>query len=208
MTFKKVIGTFIFTDIVQSAKLWRKHNNKMSKAIEKHEKLVEKYAKKNKGMIVKSIGDSFMLFFRGKTSYNRALQFSIDFMKHIKNKPIKVGSSCLCFRIGGSYGKALEHASKIQGKRLYDYFGNAVNLAARMESVVANRGEIAISFYDQKLWKPKYIHDIRDYRKGCKIPKSRKRSERLVSSYSCFIPEKLKGAKPVKVFIFKDYGKK
>lgn len=204
MTFKKVVGTFLFTDIVQSSKLWLKHNNKMSKAIEKHEKLVESLAKKNKGMIVKSIGDSFMLFFKGTTSVNRALQFSIDFMKHLKKKPIKVGRSRLCFRVGGAYGKALEHASNIQGKRLYDYFGNAVNLAARMESVVANKGEIALSFYDQKKWKPKYIHEIRDYRKGCKIPKNRKRSERLVSSYSCFIPEKLKGAKPVKVFIFKE----
>jgi len=203
MTFKKIVGTFLFTDIVQSSKLWRKHQNKMAKAIEKHEKIVEYLAKKHKGMIVKSLGDSFMLFFRGKSSYNKALQFSIEFMKQIKKKPIKVGNSNLCFRVGGAFGKALEHASTVQGKRLYDYFGNAVNLASRMESVVANRGEIALSFYDDIQWKPKQIHEIRDFRKGCKLNKIRKRSERLISSYSCFIPEKLKGAKPVKVYVFK-----
>lgn len=204
MTFKKVIGTFIFTDIVQSSKLWRKHKNNMSKAIEKHEKIVERIAKKNKGIIVKSLGDSFMLFFKGKTSYNNAFNFSREFMCAIRNKPIKLGSDKINFRIGGAYGDALQHASMIQGKKLCDFFGNAVNLASRMESVVAGKGEIAISFYNEKKWNPSHEHEIRDYRKGCKIPRNRKRSERLITSYSCFLPEKLKGAKPVKVYVFKE----
>lgn len=203
VVFKKIIGTFLFTDIVQSSKLWRKHKNNMSKAILGHEKLVERLAKKYKGTVVKSLGDSFMLFFKGKTSYDRVLKFSLEFMKSIKKKPIKVGKDHLAFRIGAAFGDALEHSSRIQGKRLFDYFGNAVNLASRMESVVASKGEIAISFFGKKKWNPKIKHEIRDYRKGCKLPKARTRSGRLVSNYTCFIPEKLKGAKPVKVYVFK-----
>lgn len=202
MIFKKVIGTFLFTDIVQSSKLWRKHKNKMSKAIIQHEKLVYKYSKKNKGIIVKSLGDSFMLFFRGKDSYKRAFKFSMDFMKSVKKKPIKIGSSKLEFRVGASYGDALEHCSNIQGKKLMDYFGNAVNLASRMESVVADRGEVAFSFFSKKLpWTPDVKHIVRDYRKGCKVPIIRKRSSRLLSNYYCLPPESLKGARPVKVFV-------
>jgi hypothetical protein len=206
MIFRRIIGTFLFTDIVQSSKLWRKHKNKMSKAILEHEKLVYKFSKKFKGIIVKSLGDSFMLFFRGKNSYTRALKFSYDFMKSIHKKPIKLGKDKLEFRVGASYGDALEHCSKIQGKKLYDYFGNAVNLASRMESVVASRGEIALSFFNnEKKWNPKEKHEVRDYRKGCIIPKIRKRSSRLISSYNCLPSEKLKGAKPVKVYVFKPY---
>ena len=135
MIFKKIIGTFLFTDIVQSSKLWRKHKNKMSDAILKHEKLVYKFAKKNKGIIVKSLGDSFMLFFKGAGSYKRAFKFALEFMKSVNKNPIKIGKDKLEFRVGASYGDALEHCSKIQGKKLFDYFGNAVNLASRMESV-------------------------------------------------------------------------
>lgn len=204
MTFKKVIGTFIFTDIVQSSKLWRKHKNNMSKAIEKHEKIVERISKKNKGIIVKSLGDSFMLFFKGKKSYNNALKFSMEFMDNITKKPIKIGRDKISFRIGGAFGEALQHASNIQGKKLCDFFGNAVNLASRMESVVAGKGEIAISFFNDKKWNPPYEYEIRDYRRGCSIPKKRKRSERLITSYSCYFPEKLKGVKPVKVYVFKN----
>ena len=35
----------------------------MSKAVQKHEKVVERLVKKNKGIIVKSLGDSFYVVF-------------------------------------------------------------------------------------------------------------------------------------------------
>ena len=137
-----------------------------------------------------------------KNSYKRAFKFSIQFMESVKKKPIKVGNDKLEFRVGASYGDALQHCSKIQGKKLFDYFGNAVNLASRMESVVAGRGEIAISFIDKDIkWTPNIKYIIRDYRKGCKIPAIRKRSSRLLSNYYCLPPESLKGAKPVKVIV-------
>lgn len=213
---KKIIGTMIFTDIVSSSKLWAKNKDLMFKALTKHEKDMYKLVKKFNGMVVKTIGDSFMIYFKG-TNYINALKFSATLQNNMNKYPIKVGTSVMKIRIGMCFGKMNKQFVWYQDVRLKDFLGQTVNIASRMESKVSSPDQFVISFSDKKdpfsnlknlekvlkslpgNWKVK----ISDYKKNCmKLPKNRERSSRLLQGYKCLSPEKLKGVGALRTYIF------
>lgn len=193
--------TILFTDVKDSSKHWAKDEERMFNVLQEHEKQIEKLSKQYKGEIIKSIGDAFMLSFN---KIKDAIDFAIDLQKDLKNNPIKVGNKNLQLRIGICGGKMFKKSSKRQDKSMVDYFGNIVNLASRLESIVCDVGDVAFGYIgkveDLKL--DDYTVDVIDFKENCKID-SRKRSQRLltdVHNYMCKNISQLKGVPSITAY--------
>ncbi len=128
-------ATILFTDIKGSSELWRLNASGMKAALLKHARQVLRLARKHTGVVVKTMGDAFMLIFRGKNSSIDAIRFANDLQRELQDKPIVVHEGhVIALRIGIAYGDLVKIDVEVQGKKLNDYFGNVVNAASRMES--------------------------------------------------------------------------
>jgi len=68
----------LFTDIKKSSILWQKYPNKMNLALDKHNKQINSVCSENNGLIVKMIGDAYMIVFNSiKDAINFAYKMSI-----------------------------------------------------------------------------------------------------------------------------------
>jgi class 3 adenylate cyclase len=124
--------TMVFTDVVGSSKMWSDDAVTMLNQLEGHHKLVESLAEKNKGWIVKTIGDAFMVYFEtSEDSLYNAVKFS---------KELILSEKAYNLRVGVCEGNMDQKTYRIQKVDLKDFFGNAVNSASRMESKVAEIG--------------------------------------------------------------------
>lgn len=199
---KQSIGTVLFTDIKASSELWSESKNEMANAIKTHEKQMLRLSKKFDGMIIKSVGDSYMVYFSGVKSLNNAIEMSIALQTELtKTKPIKINNRNLLLRIGIAHGPILKRYMKIQDKRMLDLFGNTVNSSSRMESKVCEVNGIAFTDLnaDQNKVNEEFIQKYKDvfniqvirYSKECDF--ELKRSFRLVVDYHCEDLDKLKG---------------
>lgn len=131
-------GCIMFTDIKQSSMLWRKSPTSMFNALLKHNDLIESSIQKFKGMVVKSIGDSYMAYFKDTRSAVKCAIF-------IQNQDtLQVGNAILKIRIGIACGKLYQKNIFIQNCNLKDFFGHTVNVAARLEANVSPVGGIAL----------------------------------------------------------------
>ena len=182
--------------------------------------VVHKVAKKYNGLIVKTIGDAFYVAFHEKKgkkkSYIRAIRFALKIQKSLRKKPIKLDAKdSIKLRIGMCYGKAFKQYEMFQGKKMVDFYGAVINTASRMESKVANVGDVVISFHENPkknylkiLEKEKDIKKdwkviIKHYKKSCKnVPKFRKRSGRFLQGYACLHEKILHGVGQTKAYIF------
>ncbi len=124
--------SMVFTDVVGSSKMWSDDPVTMVKQLESHHKLVNSLAEANKGWIVKTIGDAFMVYFESsEDSLFNAIKFSKDLILSEKSYNLRVG---VC------QGMMDTKTYRIQKVDLKDFFGNAVNAASRMESKVCEVG--------------------------------------------------------------------
>jgi hypothetical protein len=189
--------TILFTDIKGSSELWKSNEKTMFKNLNKLETLITKIVDKYNGLILKSIGDAFMISFDKLID---AVSFTIELQKE---EPIKVNKKEILLRIGISSGKVYLE-TKRQGKSLLDYFGNVVNTASRMESKVSEVGGFAFSFFG-KIEDKKKLDDllekeckieIIDFKEKCSKDK-RIRSERLLTDSHKFLCESLNELKGV-----------
>lgn len=190
----------VFTDIKSSSVLWKYSAKSMEKALTIHDKHIRKFSK---GLIVKTIGDAYMIAF---DKLEDALLFAIQYSEYDNKYPIKVGKMYLRIRIGICYGDILMKKIKIQGKQLVDFFGSTVNKASRMESKVSPIGGFAVCMDDNDV-KPiidfiqhygrwKYSHIA--YKNNCK-PKIA-RSRRLIAAHDeCRLQDELHGVGSVNV---------
>jgi hypothetical protein len=212
-----VNGSFVFTDIVGSSRLWNKYNKKTKTAIDKHEKIIYTLVKKFNGMVVKTIGDAFMLFFKGKNGYKKAISCCLELQESLITKPIYLSSlkrDTIRIRIGICQGPAEVHTVFYQNKKLKDFLGTTINLASRMESKVSKKNGIAVCFYKTPIpidFMIRAAHkfpnndlSVNDYTRGCKIRKF-KRSGRLIS-VRCFNSSLLHGVPGIKAFTFNPYN--
>lgn len=136
-------GCILFTDIKSSSKLWAAHPKQMLKLLMEHEKIIRDKIIKNKGFIVKTIGDAVMAKF---SSVEEGVKCAIDIQQVLKNKPLRFNKSTdlLQIRIGLAYGDMQMRNILIQGHKLKDFFGTSVNMASRMESKVSKVGGFGI----------------------------------------------------------------
>jgi class 3 adenylate cyclase len=206
----------MFTDVKGSSKLWNIHKLGMFKALEKHEIIMDKIIPKHNGEIVKTIGDSYMVSWNKKDALYDAICSGIDIQKSLKENPILIKGTPLTIRIGISFGPLYKKKVNIQGKKLWDFFGNTVNTASRMESMISTAGDLAFSFTNtlddiqekkilDLLESKNYKINIIDYQHKCYKGK-RKRSGRLLSElqlHTCEPLIKLRGVDKVTAYYVK-----
>ena len=200
----------LFNDIKGSSKLWKKHKMNMFKSIKKLIKLMQKETEKHNGIIIKMMGDSFMISFN---KIKDAIHFSIiinNFLNH-KGLFIKGSKDKILLRTGICYGKVNEFSTEVQNCKFIDYFGNVVNTASRMESKVSDVNGFAIGILKENENELQKIYDLLEtfenynieatnYTNKCNLS-NRKRSNKLLHdmNFDCEDINKLHGVKNVKV---------
>lgn len=104
---EQVIGTFMFTDVKMSSKLRSKHgNSKMDKALSEHYKRMYKIVNEYGGVIVKTVGDEFVIFFR-YNDMQLPLFCGIAIQTDLIKNPIVIGGTDrLRIRMGAGFGEA------------------------------------------------------------------------------------------------------
>jgi class 3 adenylate cyclase len=129
----------LFTDVVGSSKMWSDDPQTMNIQLDKHFKVMDGLARKYGGFVVKTIGDSFMIYFgKSEKSLENAVDFAVEVLKQEE----------LPLRIGICSGKMTSKKCRIQNVELVDFFGDVVNTASRMESKVSEAGGIAFTSVD------------------------------------------------------------
>lgn len=139
--------TILFTDIEDSTKYWDRHGDiKGRLMVDQHNRLVFPVIRRYRGRIVKTIGDSVMAFFKDP---EMAIQASIAIQQVLEARRQQDRKFKMKVRIGLHTGNAIvEHK---------DVFGDAVNVAARVESF-GKGNEILVSGATAKQLSNKTYH--------------------------------------------------
>jgi len=123
-------GTILFTDIEGSTSYWEKHGNiKGRLMVDKHNRTVFPIIRHYNGTIVKTIGDAVMARFAEPED---ALKAAIGIQQGLAQLRKMDRSFRLRVRIGLHTGKLIVEDN--------DVFGDAVNVAARVESEASGNG--------------------------------------------------------------------
>ena len=126
------VTTFLFTDIEGSTRLWEREPERMRAALAAHDAIARACVADRRGMLVKSTGDGIHAVFADPRD---ALAAAIAFLRALAD-PAATAGLVLPVRCGMHAG--------VEAQRDNDFFGNAVNRAARVMSV-AHGGQILVS---------------------------------------------------------------
>jgi TolB-like protein/Tfp pilus assembly protein PilF len=130
--------TFVFTDVVDSSRLWEDHADAMHRAMEVHDQIVVEATESHSGVLVKQTGDGAFAVFASALD---AVTAAMSIQEQLADTPWEPASA-FEVRIGVHTGEA-----RMRGD---DYFGAAVNRAARVMSVAAG-GAVVLSLTTQEL---------------------------------------------------------
>jgi len=126
------VTTLLFTDIEGSSRLWEEQPERMRRALMRHDGIVRDAVQRHRGVVVKSTGDGVHAAFadpRDAVAATIAFQIALDAPGDDERLPLRA-------RCG-------VHAGVVE-LRDSDYFGSAVNRAARIMSA-AHGGQVLIS---------------------------------------------------------------
>jgi predicted ATPase/class 3 adenylate cyclase len=130
--------TFLFTDVEGSTRLWAEHPDGMHVALARHDEIVRSVIESHGGHVVKMTGDGFHAAF--STAHN-AVDAAIDAQR------------CLGAESWGATGplrvRMGVHTGEVQ-HRDRDYYGTAVNRAARLMAV-GHGGQLLVSDATERL---------------------------------------------------------
>lgn len=130
--------TFLFTDLEGSTRLWEQHPEAMRDALARHDEIIREAVEKRDGHVVKTTGDGLHAAF---ASAHDAVLAAVDAQRSLEvtdwplPEPLRV-------RMGLHSGEA--------AVRDGDYYGTAVNRAARI-SAIAHGGQIICSRATEEL---------------------------------------------------------
>ena len=124
--------TFLFTDVEGSTRLWEEFPEAMRQALARHDEILRRVIQSRRGYVVKTTGDGFHAVF---ATAHDALDAAITGQLGLRAEPWGV-TGPLRVRMGVHTGQAQ--------LRDGDYYGTAVNRAARLMGV-AHGGQIVIS---------------------------------------------------------------
>jgi predicted ATPase/class 3 adenylate cyclase len=133
--------TFLFTDVEGSTRLWEQHPREMQAALERHDALLRTAIGDADGTVVKTTGDGLMAVFVGPLD---AVAAAVAAQRALAAEPWP--STCpIRVRMGIHTGDAEARGG--------DYFGPAVNRAARIMAV-GHGGQILLSGASAVLLEP------------------------------------------------------
>lgn len=127
-----VVATFLFTDIQGSTRLWEQEPERMRAALARHDAIARNAVESHHGRVVKMTGDGMHAVFDDPLD---AIRATIQ-MQCALQEPQATNGLQLLARCGMHTG--------ISERRDNDYFGTAVNRAARIMSA-AHGGQILLS---------------------------------------------------------------
>ncbi|MEL7157093.1 MAG: adenylate/guanylate cyclase domain-containing protein, partial [Actinomycetota bacterium] len=127
------VVSFMFTDVESSSTLWERNGDAMAQALERHDRIVASVVDEHRGRVVKHLGDGVYIVFNQPGD---AVECAVALMEALQAEPFDELDGPLRVRMGVHTGTALERDG--------DYFGRAVNRAARV-SDTANGDQIVIS---------------------------------------------------------------
>ena len=151
--------TFLFTDLEGSTRLWEQHPEAMRDALARHDEILREAVEKRDGVVVKTTGDGLHAAF---ASAHDAVLAAVDGQRALDaiDWPLP---EVIRVRMGLHTGEA--------ALRDGDYFGTAVNRAARI-SAIAHGGQIVSSRATEELardgvpadvtWRDLGDHQLRD----------------------------------------------
>ena len=125
--------TILFTDIVGSTRLWEEHPYEMESALARHDNLLRTSIEQYGGEVVKSTGDGYLAVFSDTW---QGVSAALAAQRALTNEGWDGLIGRLAVRMGLNTGTAEQRAG--------DYYGTAVNRAARLANV-AHGGQILIS---------------------------------------------------------------
>jgi predicted ATPase/class 3 adenylate cyclase len=126
------ITTFLFTDIEGSSGLWEREPARMHEALACHDAIARAAVVRHGGRVVKTTGDGVHAVFDDPLD---AVVAALEFLQALAD-PAATGGIVLKVRCGLHAG--------VEESRDDDFFGRAVNRAARIMSV-ANGGQVLVS---------------------------------------------------------------
>lgn len=133
----------LFLDLKGSTALWSERPAAAMRVVDAVHGRVQRLAELCGGLLVKAIGDAFMLAFARLDS---AVAFAVRFQAACLAAPsLAQPGSRVLFRVGIAYGPVLRRRWRVQGCDVDDFFGATVNTAARLESEVAEPGGVAVA---------------------------------------------------------------
>ncbi|HEX7027263.1 MAG TPA: adenylate/guanylate cyclase domain-containing protein [Gammaproteobacteria bacterium] len=160
--------TILFTDIVDSSRYWDMFGDVEGRLmVDRHNRLVFPVIRKYRGRVVKTIGDGIMAAFKRP---NDALNAAIGIQQILQKMRMADRSFHAKVRIGLHTGMAIIEA--------HDVYGDAVNLAKRVESF-GDANEIYLSEATVE-----FLDDIKHalHKKGSFLPKGKREP---VTVYRC-----------------------
>jgi class 3 adenylate cyclase len=116
--------TFLFTDLEGSTHLWEQYPDHMKAAMARHDALMRNSVEDNKGIVVKTTGDGLHAVF---DSAIKGIEAALQAQQMVAAESWPADISLLRIRIGLHTGESQ--------LREGDYYGTAVNRAARIMSI-------------------------------------------------------------------------
>jgi predicted ATPase/class 3 adenylate cyclase len=126
------VVTFLFTDIEGSTRLWEQEPERMRPALARHDAIARAAVERHRGTIVKMAGDGVHAAFNDPLD---AIGATLDLQQALAD-PETTGGIALRIRCGLHAG--------VDERRDNDFFGRAVNRAARITSI-AHGGQVLLS---------------------------------------------------------------
>jgi len=170
--------TLLFTDVEGSTRLWEAERDAMAAALRRHDEILRDAIEEVGGYVFKTVGDSFCAAF---SAARAGLDAALAAQRNLTEQPWPT-SRPLVVRMGLHAGVCEE--------RNGDYFGPAVNRAARLLTV-ANGGQVLVSGVAAELLSDELPEGVGLRELGTRQLKDLSRPERVYEVEAAFLAERL-----------------